>query len=34
MESGELRKLGLKVTLPRMKILEILESSETQHMSA
>ena len=34
MESGELRKLGLKVTLPRMKILEILESSETRHMSA
>jgi Fur family ferric uptake transcriptional regulator len=34
MESGELRKLGLKVTLPRMKILEILETSETRHMSA
>ena len=34
MESGELRKVGLKVTLPRMKILEILESSETRHMSA
>jgi len=34
MESGDLRKLGLKVTLPRMKILEILESSETRHMSA
>jgi len=34
MESGELRKLGLKVTLPRMKILEILETSDTRHMSA
>ncbi len=34
MESGELRKLGLKVTLPRMKILEILETGETRHMSA
>ena len=34
MESSELRKAGLKVTLPRMKILEILETSETRHMSA
>jgi len=34
MESSELRKVGLKVTLPRMKILEILETSETRHMSA
>jgi Fur family ferric uptake transcriptional regulator len=33
-ESSELRKAGLKVTLPRMKILEILETSETRHMSA
>jgi len=33
-ESIELRKAGLKVTLPRMKILEILETSETRHMSA
>jgi Fur family ferric uptake transcriptional regulator len=33
-ESGELRKAGLKVTLPRMKILEILETSATRHMSA
>lgn len=30
----ELRKAGLKVTLPRLKILEILESSETRHLSA
>ncbi|MGW8310956.1 MAG: ferric iron uptake transcriptional regulator [Thiogranum sp.] len=34
MESSELRKAGLKVTLPRMKILEILENSATRHMSA
>jgi Fur family ferric uptake transcriptional regulator len=34
LESSELRKAGLKVTLPRMKILEILETSETRHMSA
>lgn len=30
----ELRKVGLKVTLPRLKILEILEECETRHMSA
>lgn len=30
----ELRKAGLKVTLPRLKILEILESAEPRHMSA
>ena len=34
MESNELRKAGLKVTLPRLKILEILERSATRHMSA
>ncbi|HSJ48457.1 MAG TPA: ferric iron uptake transcriptional regulator [Gammaproteobacteria bacterium] len=33
-ESNHLRKAGLKVTLPRMKILEMLESSETRHVSA
>lgn len=34
-ESSDLRKAGLKVTLPRMKILEILESNETErHLSA
>lgn len=35
-ENQELRKVGLKVTLPRVKILQILESSEAgrQHMSA
>ncbi len=30
----ELRKAGLKITLPRLKILEILEKSEMRHMSA
>ena len=30
----ELKKAGLKVTLPRVKILEILESAEPHHMSA
>lgn len=35
-QNQELRKAGLKVTLPRVKILELLESSEggAQHMSA
>jgi Fur family ferric uptake transcriptional regulator len=30
----ELRKAGLKVTLPRLKILEIFEGSELRHLSA
>jgi Fur family transcriptional regulator, ferric uptake regulator len=30
----ELRKVGLKVTLPRLKILEIFERTKTRHMSA
>ena len=34
MESQDLRKAGLKVTLPRLKVLEILETSEQRHMSA
>ncbi|MDE1887284.1 MAG: ferric iron uptake transcriptional regulator [Gammaproteobacteria bacterium] len=34
MENQELRNVGLKVTLPRVKILEILESSALRHMSA
>lgn len=33
-QQQELRNAGLKVTLPRLKILEILESSELRHMSA
>jgi len=34
METQDLRKAGLKVTVPRMKILEMLASSENRHMSA
>ena len=34
MEGKDLRKAGLKVTLPRLKILEILENSSTRHLSA
>ena len=34
MESQELRKAGLKVTHPRMRILEILETSGARHMTA
>ncbi len=34
MVNQDLRKAGLKVTLPRMKILEILEQSTKQHLSA
>ncbi len=34
MESQDLKKVGLKVTLPRMKILELLEVSEEHHLTA
>ncbi|HTI95210.1 MAG: ferric iron uptake transcriptional regulator [Rudaea sp.] len=34
METQELRKAGLKVTQPRMRILEILETSSGKHMTA
>lgn len=30
----DLRRAGLKVTLPRIKILELLESAKLHHMSA
>ncbi|MDO4223440.1 MAG: ferric iron uptake transcriptional regulator [Acinetobacter sp.] len=30
----DLRKAGLKVTLPRIKILELLETAEKRHLSA
>lgn len=33
-ENQELRKAGLKVTLPRVKILQILENSDDRHLSA
>src|SRR5688572_29051458 len=34
MEPKELRDAGLKVTLPRLKILEMLEHSANRHLSA
>lgn len=34
MEQNDLKKAGLKVTLPRVKILEILAGSAERHMSA
>ncbi len=34
MESHELRKAGLKVTHPRMRILELLENASPRHLTA
>lgn len=34
MESQELRKAGLKVTHPRLRILDLLEQAEGRHMTA
>jgi len=34
MESGDLRKVGLKVTHPRTRILELLETAGVRHLSA
>ncbi len=34
MTSQDLKKVGLKVTLPRMKIFELLEKSEGSHLTA
>ena len=34
MENQDLRRAGLKVTLPRVKILEILAGSATRHLGA
>ncbi|HUO81628.1 MAG TPA: ferric iron uptake transcriptional regulator [Gammaproteobacteria bacterium] len=34
MESKDLRRAGLKVTLPRLKILEILDNDRHRHLSA
>ena len=34
MDSKSLKEAGLKATLPRIRILEILEASEQKHMSA
>ena len=34
METADIKNAGLKVTLPRMKILELLENSEDRHLKA
>lgn len=34
MKTKDLREVGLKATLPRVKILEIMERSEVRHLSA
>ncbi len=34
MEPSHLRRAGLKITVPRLKILEILASSQPRHLSA
>jgi len=34
METADIKNAGLKVTLPRMKILELLESSVNRHLKA
>lgn len=34
MSNDDLRKAGLKVTLPRIKILKLLETSKKKHISA
>jgi len=34
LESKDIKKAGLKVTLPRLKILEILEHNEQRHVAA
>ena len=34
MPGSDLKRAGLRVTLPRLKVLEVLEGSEPHHMSA
>ena len=34
MTSQNLKEAGLKVTLPRLRVLEVMESSEQRHLSA
>lgn len=34
MPLSDIKRAGLKVTLPRLKVLEVLESGEPRHMSA
>ena len=33
-DDAELKKAGLKVTLPRLRVLELLESADSPHLSA
>jgi len=33
-ESADLKRAGLKITLPRMKVLEVLDGAEPHHLSA
>lgn len=34
MDSSDLKQAGLKTTLPRLKVLSVLENSEIRHLSA
>ncbi|EKD55333.1 MAG: hypothetical protein ACD_60C00014G0007 [uncultured bacterium] len=34
MNNSDLKKVGLKITLPRLKILQILENAQLHHLSA
>lgn len=34
MDNSNLKKAGLKITLPRLKILELMEKNEDRHLSA
>lgn len=34
MQTSDLRKVGLKATLPRLKILEVLQQNKQDHLSA
>ena len=34
MENSKIKKAGLKVTLPRVKILKVMENSDENHLSA
>ncbi|MCK5717613.1 MAG: transcriptional repressor, partial [Thiomargarita sp.] len=34
METQDLKKVGLKATLPRLRILQLLEHSQQRHMTA
>lgn len=34
MEDADIKKAGLKVTLPRVKILQVLETTEVRHLTA